>query len=253
MRRVTTKREEQIIEEWDKIAALRHEQITRGRDVSHRFVLRPCLLGLCADCDQSVVLDAGCGSGVLTAELSFRAEEIYGVDASPQNVQLAANVCKDRPNVRVMNKRLEDLPSVKDLPHFSLAIANMTFMTCLNLRAVLNAVWTILREDGVLCFTIAHPCFWPQYWSYASEPWFSYKAELIIEAPFRISNEQSSLLTTHVHRSLEQYFSCLKDAGFAVDELVEPIPTNEIHAQYPEPWRFPRFIAIRCIRLPRGG
>ncbi|WP_337230401.1 hypothetical protein, partial [Proteus terrae] len=44
--------------------------------------------------------------------------------------------------------------------------------------------------------TIPHPCFWPRYWGYEKESWFSYKEELMIKAPFKISLSDSEFKTT---------------------------------------------------------
>ena len=55
-------------------------------------------------------------------------------------------------------------------------------------------------------------------------------------------------MTTHVHRPMSAYLAALRRAGFAVDEMREPLPDRANAARFPEPWRYPRFLALRCVR-----
>lgn len=66
---------EQIQAQWDRIALPRNMQLRSGRDVSYELVLKPTILNLIQDSDCSSVLDAGCGSGVLTEVLAEKAKE----------------------------------------------------------------------------------------------------------------------------------------------------------------------------------
>jgi hypothetical protein len=125
----------------------------------------------------------------------------------------------------------------------------MTLMTVVSLDRLAAAVSEMLKTGGHFVFTITHPCFWPAYWGYAGAPWFSYGEEIFIEAPFKISNEASDFVTTHIHRPIERYVNVLNSAGFSVIAMVEPMPKAEIQALYPEPWHFPRFLGMKCIKV----
>lgn len=112
----------------------------------------------------------------------------------------------------------------------------MTLGTVSNLPRILAAIHRCLQPNGILVFTIAHPCFWPTYWGYAEAPWFEYDAEIAIAAPFRIAAEGTALVTTHVHRPLQQYLSALRTSGFELERFRELIGRG---------FALPRFVAMQ--------
>jgi hypothetical protein len=127
-------------------------------------------------------------------------------------------------------------------------VACMTLMTTPDLNAFAEALARSLQDGARFVATLCHPWFWPNYWGYATEAWFSYAKETFIEAPFVISECRTEIITTHVHRPLDQYASVFAKTGFRLETLVEPIPAPEIQALYPQQWRFPRFLGLRWVK-----
>lgn len=249
MRPVHGKTQADIAAEWDRIALKRAAQIESGLDLSFRFVLVPSVLSLTADCDCTTVIDLGCGSGFLSAELASAATAVIGVDISPENIRYAAKRWQEIPNVDFETVSIEEYAARPDRLSFSLGVANMTLMTVLDLDGVMKSVARVIRPGGHLIATITHPCYWPVYWGYAEKSWFSYSREIAIEDRFKISLDSGDgCITTHVHRPLERYFASISRAGFLVDEVREPMPTEEVGRRYPKPWQYPRFLAFRAIR-----
>ncbi|MCK4368331.1 MAG: class I SAM-dependent methyltransferase [Dehalococcoidales bacterium] len=241
----------EITKQWDRVAKLRAEQIRRGKDLSFNFVLVPTILQLSTSSDFTSVIDIGCGPGFLTEQLALKAQHIIGIDMSEEMIKLAKGQCASVMNVEFINSTIENFARNIKPPPFTLAISNMSLMTALHLDGVLQSVACVLRPKGHFVFTITHPCFWPFYWGYASKEWFDYKKEVLIEDVFRISLEspKDGVKTTHAHRPLEQYIVSLCKAGFAIDEICEPMPAKDIEVKYPEPWRYPRFLGMRCIKI----
>jgi len=239
---------EAVAREWDAIASIRHEQIVSGRDLSYNLVLMPAVRGLCAGVETRRALDIGCGSGVLTKELSFLFESVRGVDVSGRAIEIARSYCADRPNVHFDSCSVEALARDDPRPQFTLVVANMVLMDALDLRAILQAAHALLAPKGCLVATLTHPCYWPDHAGYAGCDWFRYSRDIVVETPFRISLEALPYVTTHVHRPLERYVTSLADAGFLVERVSEPMPDARAEKAYPAPWRYPRFLALRCRR-----
>ncbi len=250
----TTERRTQadIAKEWDEIADIRDQQIESGQDVSFHHVLKPVVLDLLRGCDLDYVLDVGCGTGHLTKVLASAAGSVVGIDISNVSVRHARVHCQGLENATFSTCSVQELAEQSPERRFSAIVANMVFMCAADLEQVMHAVMQQLRPRGALVFTVTHPCFWPRYWGYDDEDWFDYSREIFIQAPFRISNDsQCEHWTTHIHRPLERYFGILIRSGLTVERLCEPIPSPLVQRHYPEPWRYPRFLAVRCSRDAR--
>ena len=232
--------------EWDEIARHRQEQISSGHDLSFAYVLKPLILEMLEGCNLTNVLDLGCGTGELTHELGAASQSVVGVDISSHSIEIAEATCRRSTDTSFYVGTVEEFASHWAGPRFTTAVANMTLMTCLNMDTVIEATAKMIGQGGSLVATITHPWFWPQYRGYSEADWFSYDKEIVIEAPFRISSETIDCVTTHVHRPIASYVNALFNAGFLVDRISEPFPSDKIQALYPEPWEFPRFLAFRA-------
>ena len=95
---------------------------------------------------------------------------------------------------------------------------------------------------------LTHPWFWPKYWGYEKASWYRYEREIFVEAEFVTSTCSTEVVTTHVHRPLEQYARAFAEEGLVLETIVEPMPSPEVEALYPKRWAFPRFIALRWLQ-----
>jgi SAM-dependent methyltransferase len=248
-RPVGPKSSKQLAREWDRIAEKRLEQVEKHVDISREFVLLPSIWSLLPEGQLGRVVDVGCGTGQLTSLLAARATETVGVDASRVSIELARKrYGRGGTKARFVHSTIEDY-AAGNPPSFDVAVANMVLMTMADLKSGLIAIAALLRDQGLFVFTITHPWFWPTYWGYDREGWFSYGKEIFIEAPFEISLAESLDVTTHVHRPLAAYVESLADSGLVMDSCLELMPEPGVEARYPTPWRFPRFLATRCVRI----
>lgn len=238
-----------LAREWDQLAEERHRQIASGEDLSFDLVVVPTTRRLFEGADGTVVLDIGSGTGDFTVQLARVAGRVIAVEPSPASVTLARRVCRDARNVRFIEASLEEAASVLDEGPVTAAVAVMTLMTAPDLRGFAKALAALLQTRARFVATLTHPCFWPRYWGYETEPWFRYEVETFIEAPFVISKRRTEVRTTHIHRSVEQYVNVFAEEGFRLDALAEPMPVPEVQALYPTPWRFPRFLGLRWEKV----
>ncbi len=241
-----------IIREWDIIAPIRDEQIETGQDLSFHHILMPTLLELTQIMPKdSVVIDCGSGTGRITRELARTFRRVIGVDMSSVSIDIAKRHYEFVNNLVFVNTTIEKYAETYVGPRYNVATANMTMMDMLSLESGLQAINTLLVPGGIFSFTITHPLFWPKYWKYDNKKWFEYSKEIIIEAPFIISSQREELapVTTHIHRPLCMYADKLRRAGFLIVQILEPMPNSKAHDAYPKRWKFPRFLAMQCVKI----
>lgn len=229
-----------IENQWDKLARIRNAQQRSLQDKTYENYLKPIILDLLDKSNLSNVLDLGCGNGYLTESIALQAKFITGIDISSENIKIAQE-----------NKKLSNLKYIKmDVfdyllnTHvtYSSVIASMFLQDCSNLKEISHLIYDCLGNSGNFILSITHPCYWPRYWGYESEKWFSYQKELIIEGNFKISSNPEPLSETiHFHRPLEMYLDIFKNSGFILDKFIEISPN---HTNF----KYPRFLAMRYIK-----
>jgi 2-polyprenyl-3-methyl-5-hydroxy-6-metoxy-1,4-benzoquinol methylase len=244
LRPVETKSLSQITAEWDALAPVRYRQIESGADISYNRVIAPALLTQMAPLRLSRVLDAGCGTGALSARLVEIAGEVVGVDPSGRSIEIARSLGLTRASF--VHETIEGF-SLDHRSSFDVIVANMVLMDVLSLDSFLEGCKRAVVNGGALVFSITHPCFWPEYYGYASADWFRYENETIIESLFRISADRiGSLPSTHIHRPLSTYISAFTRAGFTLRVFSEPTPPADVDAAYRDQWKLPRYIVGLC-------
>lgn len=213
-----TKSLSRIRREWDAIAALREQQISSGKDHSANHVLAPAILDelTAANC----LVDIGCGTGWLTSRVASRAKITVGLDPSGESIAIA-QLRHANASITYHAESVEEFAYRPSHPRFDAAISNMAASSAPDLEAFFSASRRILKRDALFIMTVPHPCFWPLYWGYASDPKFVYDKSFAVEGEFKIRKQASDFLTTHFHHPLDRYISALAGVGLPVTKLRE--------------------------------
>ncbi len=239
------KSEEDIAKEWNKIAQSRLSELLNGSDLSFDKILIPSILKEIPSQIEINAIDIGCGVGYATNEFHKLTNTILGIDISSKSIELAKRQFGISKKINFINSSIEEFAS-ENQSKYNLGIANMALMDMPNIAKSLEAISKILQDNALFIITITHPYFWPFYWEYAKKPWFNYDEEIQIEATFKISNNKSEFVTTHVHRPLQIYINALLNNNFSLMKLEEPMPSNSVENEYPKKWQFPRFLKLIC-------
>ena len=206
-----------------------------GHDVYHERLNWPAFCTLLPAPGRRT-LDVGCGEGRVGRALSSDGHRVVGIDSSPTLLELAREaggyeelVCGDA----------AELPWAAT--SFDLAIAYMSLQDVNDLRGSLAEIARVLEPGGRLCLAIVHPLNRPPD---ALEDYFE-------EHRFAEEFERDGLRMTFesVDRPLEAYTRALSDAGFLIEQLREPRPTEALLEQEPrlaKSAKRPYFLHMRC-------
>jgi len=243
LKKILPKKLKQICQEWDSVNEKRQQTIEQGKDFSLLAVTAPCVLKNISEDSPKTVLDVGCGSGYLTAEIANIVDSCIGIDFSQKSISLAKEKYSHN-NLTFTNCEISKYTAEISI---DACVANMVFMSDPEWLKSIKQIFDILPNKGLFYIMITHPCFWPQYWRYQDKSWFNYKEEIYIENNFSISFEAEMGKTTYIHRPLEQYLTGLIITGFTIEKIEEPYPTLPIPDGYS--YDYPRFLFIKCRKL----
>jgi SAM-dependent methyltransferase len=241
---------QELAKEWDCLASERHHQIYNGLDITFTHVMAPLVESLVGENLDATLVDIGSGTGELTGRLAIRFKNIVCVEPSAQSLNIARAILSIFSNICFINSDFEDCEDqlCRELDGKYIFLASMMLSADPEIDKFAQTLSRIARKGDEFVATIPHPCFWPRYWGYEKESWFSYNKELMIKAPFKISLSDSEFKTTHIHRPIEKYISTLSKCGFQLISMTEPVPDKKIQSFYPHKWEFPRFLAFKWVK-----
>lgn len=231
---------------WDLNAERRRRQITSGIDLSYAHVLTPAILKSLPKPDGRVwsrLLDAGCGTGALAERLWGVGWRVTGIDKSPAMVEIARRDSGERDGLVFLEADFSQLPTLFGAGAFDVVVTNMSLTGVTDLRPSLRALRKVVRRRGRLVLTDVHPWFWRQYKGHTE---LTYWDTVGLAEPLAISLDPAPLPAPVqvVYRPLHELCEAVTEAGFLIQRVAEPRPPADIEAQYPQPWRYPRFILV---------
>ena len=207
------------------------------------FTARPFLLDWCEPVKDLAVLDLGCGEGYFARNLKRRgAGPIQAMDLSKEMVNRGAVQEESEPlGIEYSSGDATDL-SRFDSESFDLVVAVFLFnyLDVEQSKQTMREVLRILRSGGRFVFAVPHPSLSflrpeepPFYFARGSNGYFSGRNQSFEGEIWR--RDGKSVRVRCVHKTLQDYFECLRAAGFAdLPELRELHVTDEMCAVDPE-------------------
>jgi SAM-dependent methyltransferase len=202
---------------------------------------RPATLSLLPAVKGKRVLDAGCGPGVYSQWLADRGADVIAVDVSPTMIELAKKRVGDKATFRQaeLGKALD---FIRD-EEIDIVLSALAMDYVEDWGIVFQEFMRVLVPTGHLVFSAGHP--FADFLRYRSENYF--KTE-------RVEMEWTGFGTPVVvpsyRRSLGSVLNPMLKAGFRLETLIEPRPTEEFRKVDPEGFddlsRRPGFICIRA-------
>jgi ubiquinone/menaquinone biosynthesis C-methylase UbiE len=192
------------------------------------------------------VLDCACGEGRFSRILlECGAAQVLRVDFCAPMIAAAKELATGKDTYRVADA--EDLSFLSD-GSFDLAVSYLNQCDLSDLAANTREVFRVLKPGGRFVVVNVHPM------RSAAGPWMKTadgaKQHYILDRYFEEGDRRWRMLGaefTNFHRTLSTYARAYREAGFTIDELIEPSPTAPNLALFPElddELRVPNFVVF---------
>jgi SAM-dependent methyltransferase len=200
---------------------------------------RPATLALLPDVGGRDVLDAGCGHGWYADWLARHGARVVGVDSSARMVELTTARLAGRG--RAIRADFSDLRAFCADGSFDLILSSLALHYVADLTKTFREWARVLRADGRIVFSTHHPT---HDGNSLLEP--GYLVEEVIEERWGWLGQNMR----YYRRPLSALTEPLADAGFLIERMVEPRPSEELRRADPEGYRqlsrLPAFLFVRA-------
>jgi SAM-dependent methyltransferase len=203
----------------------------------------PGTTALIPDVEGKCVLDAGCGTGLYTEWLVERGADVVGVDVSEEMLARASEREVIGDDVEFHRVDLGEPLDFAGDDAFDGIVCGLVLGYIGDWESLFDEFARVLTPGGFVVFSLKHPFDeWPLD---EDENYFDVERktkEWSVEVPF-------------FSRPLEAIFGPPLDAGFRIDRVAEPEPTEGFAEKWPERYeketKRPVFLALRVV-LPPG-
>lgn len=199
---------------------------------------RPAMLAMLPPVDGRRILDAGCGSGLYCELLLDRGAHVTGVDESARMLEHA----RQRLAGRGVDLRVADLREPLPFPDgsFDGIVSALVLHYVRDWSAPLAEFRRVLAPDGWLLFSTGHPAAEVKHYN---------------PVRYRDVEEQEDVIkwagrVRFYRRPMSRIVNDLVEAGFAIDRMEEPEPTEAFRQARPEAYARilaqPEFLLVRA-------
>jgi SAM-dependent methyltransferase len=200
---------------------------------------RPAVVSLLPALADATVLDAGCGSGWYAEYLIQHGATVTAFDFNAEFVDLTRLRVGAR--AKVLQADLAEPLSFARKEEYDLVVCPLVMHYLKDWVPTLCEFRRVLKPEGVLVFSTHHPFL---DWTYFKRD--SYFASELLEDEWDIGK-----IRFH-RRPLTAMSEALESAGFWIERLLEPQPTEDFRRVNPERCehhtRNPLFLVVRAVK-----
>jgi ubiquinone/menaquinone biosynthesis C-methylase UbiE len=202
---------------------------------------RPATKSLIPEVSGQLVLDAGCGTGVMTDWLLSRGAQVFAVDANDRMLAHARKRIGNRAKFKRANLE-EPLSSIED-GIFDGILSSLAITYIKDHTTLFSEFRRMLKLNGWLVFSTEHPFF--SYRFFNIDNYFETK-----EVSCDWHGFDKVVRMSSYYHSLGEISEALSTNGFLIEKILEPKPIEQFEvadkAGYDKLMKFPLFICMRA-------
>lgn len=149
---------ENNINDYDKFAEKRQQDLINGMKPSHRFVEKPMMKSMLPDLKNKKILMLGCGTGEeskLLEAFGASSKQLIGIDLSNKSIEIAKNTY---PDIEFVVGDMNNLPFENEC--FDFVYSSLAIHYNATPEKTYKEVYRVLKSDGLFLFSVGHPLRW---------------------------------------------------------------------------------------------
>lgn len=211
----------------------------------------PALFSMMPDLNGKKVLDLGCGFGEHCMRfVNDGAGQVTGIDISEKMLEVARKENSDS-KISYINMAMEDIAQLNE--RFDVVISSLAFHYVEDFSGVVKNIYKMLYEGGLFIFSQENPlCTCHSGGDRWTRDEKGDKIYLNL-ANYGVEGERESVWFVNnvkkYHRTFSTIINTLIEAGFHIEKMIEPLPTDQLLEEYPEYkdlFHKPDFLLIRA-------
>jgi SAM-dependent methyltransferase len=221
----------------------------RRKESPNNAIEKPILLELIGDVEGKKILDLGCGDAEIGVELLQQGCQSYiGIEGSENMARTAAKNLEGKAGEIQFLTMEEWEPQFEE---YDLVLSRFALHYIADLRSVFKKVHHAIKPGGKFVLSVQHPVLTS---SSKSAEVSGSRTDWIIDDYFNQGERAEPWIGKKVikyHRTVEEYFQLLKQAGFKIDDLREGTPKAEnfsSESEYERRMRIPLVLMFSCVK-----
>lgn len=202
---------------------------------------RPATLSLFPEVKGKQVLDAGCAAGWYTNYFLEKGAKVIALDFSSKMIEMTKKRVGSR--AKVVRADLNNPLNFIENGSIDFVLSSLTLHYIKDWEAPLGEFNRILKKNGQLIFSVHHPFM--DFTVFNREDYFMRE---LLEDEWNTS--RGKVKVQFYRRPLNEIINPVIDAGFIIEKLLEPMPTEQFRREEPVAYdrltKRPQFLFIRA-------